>query len=404
MIKMKFEDVLNATKSAVAQTMGTEYMESSGLLTATESFKIADVGRAIEDAGSSETYTNALISVLAKTVIVQKLYKRNIKSLYVDNFEWGGFVQRVYFDLANVITDNMYSLVNGKDYSEIEHTFYEPKVSAKLFAEGKDICIPISIVKDQLFESFKSWDALNSYISAIRMSITNTLNAVLYGYEKMLVSCGIAESVSSNALNNAVHLISDAVKDGIVSQVNSENPTYEQIRSNDNEYRKFLTYCCEKIATVRSNMRDMSKAYNNGNVPTFCDAEMLLISQFAKHIRFNARANTFNSNELAFGDYEEITSWQAIKKTDGSAFDFNAVTSVDISADANNKLGIGTSEFKTSGVIGLAFDKMAMGICLEKIKMTSNYTACADFWNEFTHVLVNYLLDTNCNIVAFVLD
>ena len=77
---------------------------------------------------------------------------------------------------------------------------------------------------------------------------------------------------------------------------------------------------------------------------------------------------------------------------------------MDISADANNKLGIGTSEFKTSGVIGLAFDKMAMGICLEKIKMTSNYTACADFWNEFTHVLVNYLLDTNCNIVAFVLD
>ena len=82
----------------------------------------------------------------------------------------------------------------------------------------------------------------------------------------------------------------------------------------------------------------------------------------------------------------------------------NPYTSVDISADANNKLGIGTSEFKTSGVVGLAFDKMAMGICLEKIKMTSNYTACADFWNEFTHVLVNYLLDTNCNIVAFVLD
>lgn len=75
---MKFEDVLTATKSAVAQTMGSEYMESSGLLTATESFKIADVGRDIEDAGSSETYTNALISVLAKTVIVQKLDRKSV--------------------------------------------------------------------------------------------------------------------------------------------------------------------------------------------------------------------------------------------------------------------------------------------------------------------------------------
>ena len=112
MIKMKFEELLSATKSAVAQTMGADYMESSGLLTATESFRIADVGRDIENAGSSESYTNALISLQAKTVIMQKLYKRNIKSLYVDNFEWGGFVQRVYFDLANVITDNMYSLVN----------------------------------------------------------------------------------------------------------------------------------------------------------------------------------------------------------------------------------------------------------------------------------------------------
>lgn len=403
---MKFVDVLEVTKKAVAQTMGEEYMSESGLLNATESFKIADVGETVLNSENSvEPFTKALVSILAKTVIFTDEFRKTITSLYVDNFEWGGYVQRVYFDLANIIEDGMFNLVNGKSYATEEHTFYEPKVKAKLYGEGKAFAIPISIGRKQLQEAFRSWDELNRFLSGIRMMVENTVRLVLFNYQKMLISCGIACSCSETSLNNAIHLITEAKAQGIVDDTVTD---YNSIIALGSEkHRRFLTFVAERIATVRDNMRELTKVYNNGEVPTMADGEnnkLLLNSQFAKTIRFNARANTYNSNELAFGDYEEITSWQANEEESKTPFNFETVTSVSIASDSTNKLGIGTSEFTKSGIIGLAFDRRAMGITLEKVNMTSSYTAFADFWNEFTHVLVNYILDTNFSIVAFVLD
>ena len=75
-----------------------------------------------------------------------------------------------------------------------------------------------------------------------------------------------------------------------------------------------------------------------------------------------------------------------------------------ISADASNKLGMGVEAVTINHAIALVKDRRAIGICPYKEKVTSSYTACADFWNEFTNVLVNYILDTNYSMVAFILD
>ena len=67
-------------------------------------------------------------------------------------------------------------------------------------------------------------------------------------------------------------------------------------------------------------------------------------------------------------------------------------------------MGIGTEEVELSNIIGVVMDKRAIGVCAFREKMTTNYTASADFWNEFLHLLVNVLLDTDYNIVAFTLN
>ena len=79
-------------------------------------------------------------------------------------------------------------------------------------------------------------------------------------------------------------------------------------------------------------------------------------------------------------------------------------SSIKIAADPTNKLGIGTGAYNVSGVVGLMFDYMAIGIALMRNKVTTSYTACADFWNEFNHQLVNYLIDSSYGIVAFIMD
>ena len=75
-----------------------------------------------------------------------------------------------------------------------------------------------------------------------------------------------------------------------------------------------------------------------------------------------------------------------------------------ISADPNNTLGIGETAYNGNSIVGIIYDHRAMGLCPHKVKVTTNYTAIADFWNEYYHQLVNYIIDSNYNMVALILD
>ena len=55
---MKFTDVVNLTQTAVAQTLGTTYLEKDGKIAPIESFKLVDVGKDVLDSGSVDSYVN----------------------------------------------------------------------------------------------------------------------------------------------------------------------------------------------------------------------------------------------------------------------------------------------------------------------------------------------------------
>ena len=153
-------------------------------------------------------------------------------------------------------------------------------------------------------------------------------------------------------------------------------------------------------------MLEPSEAFNDGTLPTWCDRNpnLALLSQFVEDTKFFLRADTFNPDDIGIGVFDEVTAWQGIKESSTAEFDRDTISKVMISADPNNKLGIGTTAYTKSGVVGLMFDYKAIGMCLQRNKVSSGYVACADFWNQFHHMLVNYLLDSSYAIVAFIMD
>lgn len=392
---MKFEDVVNLTQSALAQSMGGEYMRQLGTLSALPVDKLVDVGRDVMDSDITvEKFTKALVSVIGSYELVNLNVKEEFADLYVGTMEWGGFLERAYYGLAEFIEDSMWNTVNGKSYSDIEHKFYQPSVSAKIFNECKAGMIPISIQRDALKEAFRDFDTLNRYISGIHASVSNTVKMIKKAYSRMLVSTAIAESFK--ATNTAIHLLTEARERGIITA----ESTASQALSN----KEFLAYASMRIATVRDYMRVESTKFNNGSVIASADITSLkILTGFEKALRYCLRADTFNEKLVSLSDYESVTSWQGV--TDGTdAFKFDNLSKIMIKGDANDKLGLGTEDLTISNCIGVVFDKRAVGFTFDKIKITSNYTACADFWNEFTHIWVNTIVDTNCPIVAFILD
>ena len=397
---MKFENVVQITQKSLAQAMGAEYMDQLGEISALDSAKLADVGREVTQPGTVEKFTNSLISLLGKFELLNNEYKKRLNSLYVDSFEWGGFIERTVLDLTKIIDDPMYNTVDGTDYSEIEHTFYGSRSVTKIFEEAKPIMSPISIQSEELREAFRSWDQLNMYLSGIRMQVRNTINFALNMYEHMIVSCGIAVSAASGGLNNARHLLTEAKAKGIVeSDVTSE----EALENAD-----YLAYCCKQIYKTTKFMEEITTAFNDGTIPMFADEiGKILLTDFAASVKFDLLARTYNPNDLSIGDYDEVAFWQGTQETINSTvenFEYSTNSKIMLTADAATKLKIGSSAVTINNVIGIAFDKRAMGMCLRRSKVTSSYTACADFWNEFHHELLNYLLDSTFGMVAFIND
>lgn len=393
---MKLENVASVVQEAVAQAMGTEYMEKVGAISPVDGAKLIDIGKNITSTTmTTEKFTKALVSILGKREIDGLTYTPLYSDIIVNRVEWGGFIERVKIDMADIMDSPMFSLENKKSYSDIEHTFYQPKVISKIYEEGKGIMIPISIQSEMLTEAFTSWDRMNEYLTKIRSVIRETLKIAMDRYASILVEGAIA--ISDKATQTSVHLLTEAITEGILP----EATTAEQALKKE----EFLVYASRRIAQIRDNMKVRTVAYNNGMIPIqSTDNNLYLLSEFARNLKF-AKSGIYNEQMIDFGESKSIPMWQGIISSEKPEdFDFSNTSTISLAADPTNKLGIGTEAVKISNVIGLLFDRKAIGITIYKEKMTSSYTASADFWNEYLHALTNQIIDSDYPIVAFILD
>lgn len=392
---MKFVDVTTLTQEAVAQTLGTTYLTKDGKLASIKSYNLVDVGKDVLNSGSVDAYVKSLLTQMGKMVVDAKRYAAELPSIFVDNFEWGGYVERVYFAPQDLITDEMYSLVDGQTYED--HKFYKPKTSAKIYEQAKTIMCPISITRDQMQMAFTSWEQMNTFLSGIYTNVQNTVELAMEAYAHMLISCGIA--ISDKATHTAIHLLTEGKAAGVLAA----EDTAETALKNE----VFMRWSMRRISNIRKYMKRYTTAFNNGSIPTFTndtDNKMALLTDFANACKFEVRANTFNEKLVGIGEFDEVSCWQAFKADSKPNFDFSTNSAVRISADTNNTLGIGETAYNGNAIVGIIYDHRAMGLCPHKVKVTTNYTAIADFWNEYYHQLVNYIIDSNYNMVALILD
>lgn len=402
---MKLEEVKNITQQMVAQALGQTYMEKSGLLGSISTQKLIDIGKDITESDNTvEKATKALCVLLAKREVDEGTFNPLFNDIIVDRVEWGGFIERDKIDFADIMDDPVFGITDKKDYSDIEHTYYAPKVRSKIYDEGKAIMIPISIQRETLTEAFYSWDKMNAFISKIRSKVKQTLKLAIDRYCSALVDGAIV--ISAKATNTAIYLLDDALADK-VEGITEETTPIEALAN-----PHFILYVAKRIAEVRDNMKVPTTAYNNGSWAVASEENNLyLLTNYVRNLKFDVKSGLFNKEDVGFGDFKSIPCWQGYKMTIGnpsdnnySKFKFSVSSTISMAPDPTNKLGIGVGSISVSNVIGLLFDKKALGLTVFKEYTTTSYTASADFWNEFIHSVTNQILDSDYPIVAFLLD
>lgn len=389
-------NIVNVMKSVFAQVLGDEYMADDGHLKALESGNIIEIGKDVLDMEQGlDSYAQALIYTIGKIEIDTWDYNPQVKQIMRDSWEYGNIYEVVQCSPQNLLDEDLYNLVDGKSYADVENTFYKPTINVKVFTSKRTLALAISFEEDRLKTSLTNSSELNTLISGIRNNIRQQIKMMWDGLAISLLGCAIA--TSSKTTGTAVHLLTDAKADGVIGN----EVTVEQALNNDD----FVVYCLRKIATIRGYMATPNTTYNNGSVPTSSGkTDLYLLNEFDKRTKFGVMRTSYHNDTLDIGDYDVINMWQGVVSEDGlKHHDFSTMSTVIIN-DADNKIGIGMAEYKVTNCIGLAVDHKAIAMLNEREIVTSNYVNCASFWTDFYKFEVMPILNPNYGIVAFLLD
>lgn len=413
---MRITLVQDILKPALAQALGAEYMGEVGELSALDDRALADIGQRLFEGSdpqtgislSSDVALRELVDQCGKLVIESERYYGQVKSVFIDPREWGGFMIRYYFGLGSVMNDEMWNENGFIDFfaeggqaeaariAAIEHGYYKPAVTGKAFMKAAAHMIPITTLRDQFFTAFTGWAQMDEFLGGVRVMIENTIEALAQVKAKLLLNAAIVASIVAG---NDVRL---------VTEYNAEFGT-SLTRANALGNKDFIAWAYSRIDEIKGNMSDLTTAYSiESNMSFTSDRNFRLIlhKRLPNRARYLLRSSTFNEGLLSIGEYDEINSWQAIREDEGANFDFETTSAVSVTPDVVEYFG-GTrpeSDVRYDGVIGLAYDRRALGISLKKDDVTQSYTASRKSWNSFYHTLFQQILDRKFKMVVFTLD
>ena len=408
---------VEVTQKAIAQLISAGYMtEEDGNISELNDEVIVDLGEKIlgdgTDPMAADIYFRALITQLGRIIIDSRSYQAQLPKLFVDPMEWGGFTEFVMTELSDVMIDEMWNpdgfvkwgtmssdnppvdlgAAEGARIAAIEFGCYKPPVSSKIFKKNHGIMVPLTIAREQMFTAFKSLAEYNRFLASQYVSVDNTIQAKAEVYALMTVSMGAGVAKYNN---NEINLLSEYQFITGNTQVTAANA----LQSAD-----FLKYALSRIAETKDNLKRLGADFNNHEHVTFSpSANLILLNKFANATKFNVRANTYHEELLGVGDYDKVAAWQAaVSSSNTTPYNFETASTIMLSKSASEEIGF--SEATTiTGLIGVLYDRFAMGVTLDKKKSTSQYAASRDTTNIFAHSLESNIVNSAYSIVTFVI-
>lgn len=356
-------------------------------LVAEDLSNIVDVGTEIVNASAVDNYVKSLVNRIGKVIFVNRPYSGKVPSVLMDGWEFGSVLQKITAELPNATENETWELTDGEEYKQ--DVFYKPTVSAKFFNSKVTFEVPISITERQVKESFGSAAELNGFISmlyaAVEKSMTIKTDAlVMRTINNMIVTTFDNEPENGEA--RAINLLQR-----YNTQFSKELTAAKAIF--DADFVRFASYV---IALFADRFGSISTLFNVGGKARFTSTDRLhivLLSEFAKAAQTYLYSDTYHNEFVKLPQAETVPYWQGSGK--GYAFDDTATIKTSKTVDET------TTTTTHSGILGVMFDRDALGVCNLNRRVTTAYNAKAEFFNNFYKFDAGYFNDTNENFVVF---
>lgn len=382
---MQVSQIYEIVNSALKETDGRLALLQEDLS------NIVDVGNSIFNANSFDNYVKKLVDRIGKIVFVNRPYNGLAPSVYMDGVMWGSVTQKISSAIPEAVENESYELVNGASYDPNQVNL--PDVYVKFFSKYVTFEVDRTITEKQLRSAFTGVAELDGFISMIFNEISKAFTIAIDNLIMRTINSAIADTLykdynSDSVFNGASHTRAVNLL-YLYNKRYSATLTAAQAVTTP-EFVRFASYY---MGLYSDRLSRMSTLFNVGETQKFTPKEeqhFILLSEFARSADVFLQSDVYHNELTAITKYEVVPYWQG----SGVDYAFDSTSAINVTSGSGNTV-------EASGILGVMFDRYALGVTNVEQWVNTQYNAKADFTNYFYKYKAGYFNDLNENFVVF---
>jgi len=350
---------------------------------------IVELGQQFENVVGLDNYVRKLPDAVGRYVFVNRTYKGRVPSVLMDGWEYGSIMEKIAARLPEAVENEDWQLQDGQSYDP--NIFHAPDVYGEFWNKRTTFEIDISITEDQVKSSFQNVTQLNAFLSMILTAVENSLTVKLDALIMRTINNMIGETFY-NEFPGGTYTTS-GVKAVNLLYLYNQKFSQSLTAANALETPEFIRFASMTMANYIDRLKVMSNLFNVGGESRFTPDDMLhiiMLSEFKNAAGAYLQSDTFHNEYTALPNAETVTYWQG----SGTDYGFSSTSEVKITTASGHIID-------ATGIIGVMFDRDALGVSNQERKVNTHYNEKASFWNYFYKQFAEYFNDTNENFVVF---
>lgn len=388
------KQIYSIVNEVAQQAMGTNaiaVVDDTGLIALGDTVLGSDA--------TKNNFVNALTDRIGRTIVSFRAYNSHFPDFERDSIEWGNILQKLKIAMPEAEEDQSYNLKDGTSVDQ--YKINKSKVSQLLFTTETPWQTHITVHLDELEKAFVDSTAMGTFISGMFGEVQNRIELAMENLSMNCVTNYISEIKARGADSN--HRVYNLVT--LFNEATGVDYTANPLKALDDE--EFLKFTVRTINRISSTMEYMTAGIFNSPQNTSIEEpsedektiytrhtpkseqRMMLYIDLVNALKTNINSKAFNMKEVAIDlPFKTVPFWQSLTTP----------------TEINVHNASGTSTKTIPGVMGILYDREAMGIFKKKYtSLTSPINAAGKYYNVFYHMITMYYNDLTENAVVFLL-
>lgn len=382
---MDVKQIYDLTNQVTQEVLGNTELVTEDLS------NIVELGTTIENARGVDNYVRSLADRIGRVIFVNRPYQGGAPSVLMDGWEYGSILEKIQADIPNAAENETWMLQDGQSYEQ--DIFYAPKVSAKFFNKRVTFEVDQSITRRQVLSAFSGPEQYNAFLSMLYNAVDKAMTVRTDSLIMRTINNMIGETVYSEFPSAGYNSNSGVRAVNLLHLYNSKFPDATVTAESALMTPAFIRFASMQMGLYMDRLTRLSELFNVGGKARFTPRDRLhivLLSEFVAAARAYLQSDTFHDALVALPNAETVPYWQG----SGLDYSFGSTGEIHINTASGHAVEL-------TGILGVMFDRDALGVTNYDRRVETHYNAKAEFYNNFYKFEAGYFNDLDENFVVF---